>query len=139
MYTNINLEVIQDNAHYTDSEGVKYPRNFPKDEIGELHKVTEAARPVNTETEITTGFIIDETYTQIWQTRPKTAEEITQEESALWDNEMALTDNEMPRVIEDIIDTMSATQLGKLASQTKAKFDAKKAKRQEGKNKGYIE
>lgn len=138
MYTNNTLQPINDSAPYTDSDGNKYPRNFPKAEITELHLVTETARPIDPDL-IIIGFIIDETYTQVWQTRPKTSEEITQEESNIWNNEMASTDREMSRVIEDIIDTMSATQLGKLAPQTKAKYDNKRAKRQEGLDKGYIE
>lgn len=78
MYTNKNLEVINDNAAYIDSEGVKYPRNFPKSEITELYQVTETDRPTDTEL-IVEGFSIDETYTQVWNTRVKTAEEFSNE------------------------------------------------------------
>ena len=76
MYTDDTLKPISDSDPYTDSEGVKYQRNHPKNTIAELSLVTETLRPANTETEITTGFIIDETYTQVWQTRAKTAEEL---------------------------------------------------------------
>ncbi len=76
MYTNKNLEVINDNAAYIDSEGIKYPRNYPKSAIAELHKVTEVDQPTD---EIVEGFCIDETYTQVWNTRVKTEDELSDE------------------------------------------------------------
>ena len=74
MYTNKDLEIINDNAPYTDSDGTKYPRNFPKDEIAELHKVTETERPVGEL--VVEGFHIDESYNQVWDVREKTQEEL---------------------------------------------------------------
>lgn len=77
MYTDSTLRVITDSQAFTHiNTGAKFPKNFPKNEIGGLFLVTETGRPVNTETEITTGFIIDETHTQVWQTRAKTIEEL---------------------------------------------------------------
>ena len=68
----------------------------------------------------------------------KTQAELDEDVKNIWFSEMSSTDIELPRYIEDIIDTMSATQLGKLAAPTKTKHDAKKAKRQEGIDNGYI-
>ncbi len=83
MYTNKNLEVIHDNDPYTGADGTNYPRNHPKGDIPtdveklrELFLVTEVPRPPNTETEITTGFHIDENHKQVWDTRSKTVEEL---------------------------------------------------------------
>ncbi len=76
MYTNKNLEIINDNAAYTDSEGIKYPSNYPKSAIAELHKVTEVEQPTD---EIVDGFYVDETYTQVWNTRVKTEDELSYE------------------------------------------------------------
>ena len=56
----------------------------------------------------------------------------------IWEDEMLATDSLMSRLLEDVIDTMSSTQLGKLALPTKEKYDAKKAKRQEGIDNSYI-
>ncbi len=76
MYTNSNLEIINDNDSYIDSEGIKYPSNFPKNEIEELYQVTETTPPLN---EIIEGFVVDESYTQIWNARQKTSEELSNE------------------------------------------------------------
>ncbi len=77
MYTDNTLRVIQDGQAFTHADtGVKFPKNYPKDEIADLFIVTETTKPANTETEITTGFIINESHTQVWQTRSKTVEEL---------------------------------------------------------------
>ena len=69
MYTNSNLEVIQDNAPYTSIEdGTKYPKNYPKDEIAELYPVTLVTQPTGV---IIDGYhieLISEVYTQVWDT-----------------------------------------------------------------------
>lgn len=75
MYTDETLTPIADNAPYVGADGTKYPANFPKAEIPALHLVTETPRPADTETEIVTGFIIDEEFVQVWQTRERTEEE----------------------------------------------------------------
>ena len=79
MYTDITLQPIADNASYTDSSGTKYPSNFPKSDIAELHSVTETPRPDDTATDKVTGFHIDETYTQVWDIVAKTQAELDQE------------------------------------------------------------
>lgn len=76
MYTDDTLTPISDNAPYISADGTKYPPNFPKSEIPGLYYVTETVKPVDTESEIVTGFIIDEELVQIWQTRPRTEEEL---------------------------------------------------------------
>lgn len=100
MYTDINRELrLKDNAPYTSIvDGTNYPRNWNKDNIPELFKVTETPRPDDTETHVTLGYIIDETYTQVWQTRLKTAEELqyaidahnAQIDAELFDADMAI-------------------------------------------------
>lgn len=75
MYTDETLIPIADNAPYVGADGTKYPANFPKDEIPDLHAVTETLRPGDTEDEVVAGFIIDENFVQVWQTRERTEEE----------------------------------------------------------------
>jgi hypothetical protein len=77
MFTDNTLTPIADDAPYTGSDGAKYPSNFPKSEIPGLHAVVEAPRPADTETEVVTGFVIDETHTQVWRTRSISPEEIS--------------------------------------------------------------
>lgn len=73
MYTDITLKPIYDTAQYVAADGTQYPGNYPKDAIAGLHKVTEVPAPTDA---VTTGFIIDNTYAQVWQSRPYTADEI---------------------------------------------------------------
>jgi hypothetical protein len=75
MYTNSSLAIIHDNDPYIGANGTKYPANFPKSEIAELFPVFETARPTDP-TLIVTGYHIDGTHTQIWDTRTKTAQEL---------------------------------------------------------------
>lgn len=77
MYTDETLNPIADNAPYVGADGTKYPANFPKGEIPDLHPVTETPRPADTDTEVVTGFIIDENFMQAWQVRERTEEEKT--------------------------------------------------------------
>lgn len=77
MYTDENLIPIADNTPYVGADGTKYPANFPKGEIPDLHPVTETTRPSDTDTTVVTGFVIDENFVQVWQTRWRTEEEKT--------------------------------------------------------------
>ena len=68
MYTNTSLDIIQDNAPYTDSSGTNYPSNWDKDTIAELFPVTLVTQPTEVVIE---GFhieLVDVTYTQVWDT-----------------------------------------------------------------------
>lgn len=139
MYTNTNLDIIQDNAPYTDSNGVSYPRTFPKDEIAELFPVTTTECPACNVCEGYHIELIGETYTQVWDTRDYTQEE---QDTALeqdWWSRIRATDVDMPRTLEDIIDTMSEEQKSSLVPETKARYDNKKTIRQEGIENGYIQ
>lgn len=75
MYTDITLAPVSDHAPYVATDGTKYPGNFPKSEIPDLYPVVETPRPADTETEAVTGFIINEDFIQVWQTRIRTEEE----------------------------------------------------------------
>ena len=68
--------IVADRDIYIDSNGIKYPRNYPKDEISELEKVTETAPPQN---KIIEGFFIDEDYIQMWNFRDKNTDELKAE------------------------------------------------------------
>jgi len=76
VYINTNNEIIQDTDAYNSLEGTKYPANWNKDAIPELTKITETPQPVDPAL-VVTGYIIDSTHTQVWQTRTKTAAEIS--------------------------------------------------------------
>lgn len=87
MYTDNTLRVIQDNQAFTHIDtGVKYPRNYPKDEIIGLFPVTLIDRPIDDATYITTDFVIQDIigiHTQVWDTRLKTAEELQADADAI--------------------------------------------------------
>ena len=76
MYTDVYLKPIYEGHPYTSPSGTAYPSNFPKNEIPGLFLVAEIPRP-NDPSLVITGFTIDESNTQVWQTRVKTQEELT--------------------------------------------------------------
>lgn len=76
MYANSTLQPIEDNAPYVSSTGVQYPGNFPKNEIAELHPVSLTQKPTESQYLTITGFHIDETYTQVWDTISYTQGEV---------------------------------------------------------------
>ena len=75
MYTNSTFKPIYQGQAYTGLDGTEYGRNFPLNEISELTLVTETAQPTDS-TLMILGFTIDNTYTQVWSTRPKTSGEL---------------------------------------------------------------
>lgn len=87
MYTNDNLDIIEDGQAFTHANGVKYPSNYPKNEIVGLYPVTLTAQP--TGDIVITGFhieLIDGVYTQVWDYRAKTTDELTAEKQSLLDS-----------------------------------------------------
>lgn len=84
MYTNDNLDIIEDGQAFTHVNGTKYPSNFPKGEIAGLYPVTLTDAP--TGDIVITGFHIDNTHTQVWDYRSKTAQELLSEKQALLDS-----------------------------------------------------
>lgn len=83
MYTNDNLDIIEDNQSYIDERGNKYPSNFQKSEIAGLYPVTLTDKP--TGDIVVTGFYIDAEHAQVWEYRGKTAQELLAEKQALLD------------------------------------------------------
>ncbi len=69
MYTDSTLRVLQDNQAFTHVDtGVKYPKNYPKNEIDGLFAVTLVTQPTGV---VIDGYhieLIDVTYTQVWDT-----------------------------------------------------------------------
>lgn len=78
MYTDSTLRVIEENQAFTHEDGRKFPWNYPKSEIAGLYKVTETPRPTDASL-VVEGFTIDNTHTQVWNTRAKTADELSAE------------------------------------------------------------
>lgn len=77
MYTDSTLRIIKDNEAFQHADtGVKYPSNYPKEEIEGLYKVTESTRPNDTSTTKVTGFHINENYSQVWDVEQRSQEEI---------------------------------------------------------------
>jgi len=107
MYTNVNKEVIQDNTPYTGLDGTKYPANYPKSEIAELSKITEVVRPADNGLDIITGFHIDSTNTQVFDTRPKTQQELDDELKGKARIELYSSDQTMNRILEAIIEGLN--------------------------------
>lgn len=80
MYTNDNLDIIQDSQAFTHVNGVKYPSNYPKNEIIGLYPVTLTEQPTG---KVVTGFHIDANHTQVWDYRDKTIDELLSEKQSL--------------------------------------------------------
>ena len=75
IYTDSTLQPIYEGQGYTSLNGTQYPSGFPLGEIEGLNAVNETEQPVDAEL-VVTGFMIDENFNQVWQTRKKTAEEM---------------------------------------------------------------
>ena len=109
MYITDEGKIIQDSEAY-NSESKKYPRNWNKDTIPELSKVIEVPKPDDTPTTVVTGFIIDETKTQVWEVRNRTQEEldnlklIARQEAleAVWRDPFDLLDDILERGIDAV-------------------------------------
>lgn len=76
MYINNKQEIVNDNESYIDSDGVKYPGNYPKDNIAELNKVVETEVPAG---EMTEGFTVNDSFEQVWNIKEKTEAELNAE------------------------------------------------------------
>lgn len=74
LYVDLNKNPVKGTDQFVSSDGTQYPSNWDKSALSELHLVIETERP-SEETCVVTGFIIDDTFTQVWQTRDKTEEE----------------------------------------------------------------
>jgi len=71
-------QTIDDGAPVCLADGTQFPGNFPKEEITPLVRVGEAARPDDCSNLVGGRDIqlIDGTPTEIWQSRPKTDDEL---------------------------------------------------------------
>lgn len=74
LYVDPNGNIIKSNQPYT-SATKKYGADYPKDQIPELHLVTETERPTDPTVNVT-GFTVNENYEQVWTTEPKSQEEL---------------------------------------------------------------
>lgn len=68
MWADKNLNPVRSFDIYVDSNGTRYPWNYPKGEIPGLFKVKESACPEGVEV---TGFVIDKNFQQVWITGAK--------------------------------------------------------------------
>lgn len=83
MYADYTRTPILDDSPYVNPEnGTRYPASYPKDQIRGLRPVTLTEKPTDPD-KVVTGFIINEQYVQVWQTRDKTADDIAAEKEAL--------------------------------------------------------
>ena len=78
MWTDSTLKAIQDTDQYTAANGTTYPGDWPKETIPGLITVALTARPDETLV-IVSGYHIDENYAQVWDTTPKSPEQIAAE------------------------------------------------------------
>lgn len=92
MYTNDKLEIIQDFDAIFHND-IRYPSDYPKDEIKGLYKVTETVRPNNDY--VVFGFHIDEKHTQVWDCRAKTEKELINEKNANLKQEIEYLEKEI--------------------------------------------
>lgn len=75
MYTDSTLKAVQNTDQYVAPNGTQYPANYPKDQIPGLVAVMETAMPTDPTVKVT-GYVIDNTHTQVWQTRAFTSDEL---------------------------------------------------------------
>ena len=101
MYIDSTLQPIADNAPYTAPDGTQYPWNWDKSTIPGLQPVTLTSAPTDPTLQVT-GFIIDGTYTQVWQTvtAPDSVAINAMNQAAT--NALAKSDDTMLRVQEAI-------------------------------------
>lgn len=78
IFTDSTLQPIYDYQQYIGEDGTQYPANYPKYEIPGLFPVTETPQPTDASL-VVTGFTVNAQYVQVWQTREKTAEELSGE------------------------------------------------------------
>jgi hypothetical protein len=81
LYADKNRNPVLEKEPFTDSQGVKYPPEYPKKDISDLTMVSETAAPTDS-TLVVEGFHIDETFTQVWDCRAKTEQELAADEIA---------------------------------------------------------
>lgn len=118
LYTNENKDIIQDYAPYTAPDGTQYPANFPKGEISSLRKATETARPTDASL-VVTGFHINDSFVQVWDTRVKTAEEVKFEHNSAIQSQIdALEAQITKRMLREAIIGSTKTGLGQDKSKT---------------------
>lgn len=75
LFTDSTKKPINPGDSYVAADGTQYPSSFPKEEIPGLTQVIETQPPVD-DSVVVTGFYIDAANYQVWQTRPKTEEEL---------------------------------------------------------------
>lgn len=78
LYVDSTKKIVNQGDSYVGADGTQYPANFPKSEIPGLIEVVETQPPVD-ESLVVTGFYVDGSNHQVWQTRPKTEEELKAE------------------------------------------------------------
>lgn len=78
MYATQEKKIVQDYEAFEGKDGSRYPWNFPKQNITELHKVTETPIPTE-ENIVVTGYTVNDDFVQVWTTRQKTEEEKNKE------------------------------------------------------------
>lgn len=79
MFINENEQIVEGGELI---EGILYHETFPSSGVSGFYEVTETEQPTIDSTMIITGYrvdLIDEVYTQVWETREKTAEEYATE------------------------------------------------------------
>lgn len=81
MFTDKRLVPVYEGQQYTAPDGTKYPHNFPRAEIPWLSPVTQIDPPDDPSL-VVTGFTINKNNEQVWTTREKSDDEITQEKKA---------------------------------------------------------
>jgi hypothetical protein len=67
MYIDSERKIVREKDNYTSPTGHKYPKNFPKDEIPGLVKVTEVEKPTPSDGKIITGFHVNEENVMVWE------------------------------------------------------------------------
>lgn len=81
MYIDKEGAIVHDGEQYTAPDGTRYPGNYPKGEIAGLTKVREVAKPADPAV-VVTGSTVENAgggYIQVWQTRPKTIDELVED------------------------------------------------------------
>ncbi len=100
IYTDKNLQPIQEGQTYDSPNGTRYPHNFPRNEIPGLVIVVETPRPDDPNL-VVTGFTINNKHEQVWQTRVKTQSEIDAEKPVITQQEIILKALEMKNALTD--------------------------------------
>lgn len=101
-------EIIADSSPVTGPDGTNYPGDWDKSALSWLRRVTETAAPTGDPAVIVTGWHVDDSGVQVWDTRAETADERKQRVNAPILAQLAEIDTKTVRPLRAILAVQAA-------------------------------